>query len=173
MPLPVEQREDKGMTDQRQSIMSRQSVLEPDGASALVITTSEPERIFVKAALDGLLGNLRFTTNGIDALATLAAEPVAVVIVDGDAEAPSWRELLGQISRHEAGSAPRLIVMSRLADDRMWAEVLNLGAYDLLPRPLAADELAWVVRSALSDRNGSCGSARQVGVMERSTWNGY
>ena len=31
--------------------------------------------------------------------------------------------------------APCLIVTSRLADDRQWAELLNAGAFDLLAKP--------------------------------------
>jgi DNA-binding NtrC family response regulator len=158
MHLPVERLQETATMNEKRPVMARQSSSEPDRASALVVmTASQSERIFMKAALDGLRCNLRFANNRLEALAMLAAESVAVVIVDGDAKAPSWRELLAQLSRPETGPAPRFIVLSRLADSRMWAEVLNLGAYDLLPRPLAADELAWVVRSALSDRNGSCG----------------
>jgi DNA-binding response OmpR family regulator len=42
-----------------------------------------------------------------------------------------------------------LIVTSDLADDRLWAEALNLGAYDVLAKPFRAAEvfrtvsLAW------------------------------
>jgi hypothetical protein len=40
-------------------------------------------------------------------------------------------------------------VTSRLADERLWSEVLNLGGYDVLPQPLDRNEalrtigLAW------------------------------
>jgi FixJ family two-component response regulator len=40
---------------------------------------------------------------------------------------------------------PLLIVTSRLADARLWAEALNLGAYDVLAKPFDATE---VIRSA-------------------------
>ena len=41
------------------------------------------------------------------------------------------------------GSArpPLQIVTSRLANDRLWAEALNLGAYDVLARPFDAAEV--------------------------------
>lgn len=38
-----------------------------------------------------------------------------------------------------------MIVASRLADERLWAEVLNVGGYDLLVKPFEKDEVAWVV----------------------------
>jgi DNA-binding response OmpR family regulator len=37
--------------------------------------------------------------------------------------------------------APPLIVTSRLADERLWAEALNLGAYDVLAKPFDPQEL--------------------------------
>jgi DNA-binding NtrC family response regulator len=172
MPLPVEHHKEMGMANEKPTIIEGRFVPEHDGAAALVITASESERIFVTAALDGLLCNLHFAINRFEARAVLAAEPVAVMIVDGDARAFSWREWLEQISSTDTGPAPKLIVLSRFADDRMWAEALNLGAYDLLPRPLVADELAWVVRSALSERNGTHGSGWPADVKEHSAWNG-
>jgi FixJ family two-component response regulator len=45
-------------------------------------------------------------------------------------------------------NAPSLIVTSRLADDRLWAEALNLGAYDVLAKPFERLELVRSVSSA-------------------------
>jgi DNA-binding response OmpR family regulator len=44
--------------------------------------------------------------------------------------------------------APRLIVTDRLADEHLWAEVLNLGGHDVLGQPFQVDELLWVLGSA-------------------------
>ena len=67
---------------------------------------------------------------------------------------------------------PSLVVTSRLADERLWAEVLNLGAYDLLARPFNKNELTrtvalawqhWVNRHGLSARrHGVRGFAKEV-----------
>ena len=45
----------------------------------------------------------------------------------------TWRELLAEITL--TPEPPLLIVASRLADDYLWAEALNLGAYDVLAKP--------------------------------------
>jgi FixJ family two-component response regulator len=41
-----------------------------------------------------------------------------------------------------------MIVTSRLADDRLWAEALNLGVYDVLAKPFDRTELIRSVRLA-------------------------
>jgi hypothetical protein len=43
---------------------------------------------------------------------------------------------------------PKLIVSSRLADHRLWAEVLNLGGFDLLMTPFENEEVLRVTRAA-------------------------
>ena len=48
-----------------------------------------------------------------------------------------------------AAPAARVILLSRLADERLWIEALEAGAYDLLRQPLGGMEAAGVVRSAL------------------------
>jgi DNA-binding response OmpR family regulator len=73
------------------------------------------------------------------------------VLVDGD-----WRDLLQDLQREE--TMPPLIVSSRLADDRLWAEVLNLGGYDLLMKPFTAVEVSRVVRLAAHRGSKSAGS---------------
>ena len=49
---------------------------------------------------------------------------------------------------------PNLIVSSPRADERLWAEVLNLGAFDLLMgAPFEPEEVLRVTESAWSARN--------------------
>ena len=57
----------------------------------------------------------------------------------------NWQELL-----EDAQAAESLVlVASRQADERLWAEVLNLGGFDLLALPFQSDELKRVLSSAL------------------------
>jgi DNA-binding NtrC family response regulator len=66
----------------------------------------------------------------------------AVVICDTELPDGNWRDVLDELAP-KALPMP-LIVASRLADDRLWAEVLNLGGYDVLAKPFQRDE---VIRS--------------------------
>ena len=64
--------------------------------------------------------------------------PFALVLCDGDIGASTWKELLSAIQ--ELHDPPLMIVASHHADERLWAEALNLGAYDVLAKPLDAQE---------------------------------
>jgi len=48
----------------------------------------------------------------------------------------------------EVGVFPAVIVTHRFADDRFWAEVLNLGAYDLLAQPFDQGEVRRILAHA-------------------------
>ena len=55
--------------------------------------------------------------------------------------------------------SPLLIVTARCADDQLWAEVLNLGGYDVLMKPFERTEvirvisLAWLNWKNTRERN--------------------
>jgi hypothetical protein len=57
-----------------------------------------------------------------------------VVICDIDSTGDAWQAMLADLS--DLPAPPALIVSSRLADERLWSKVLNLGGYDVLPAPL-------------------------------------
>jgi DNA-binding response OmpR family regulator len=65
---------------------------------------------------------------------------------------------------------PLFIVTSRLADERLWAEALNLGAWDVLAKPFESDEVIRIVTIATQhwqDRHGvykSCTERRKSAI---------
>ena len=69
-----------------------------------------------------------------------------VVIAQSEGSAWNWKTILDHCQR--AVWQPHLIVTSRTADERLWAEVLNLGGYDVLAQPFNRDEVERVVASA-------------------------
>jgi DNA-binding response OmpR family regulator len=74
-----------------------------------------------------------------------------VVISDSSlSDGHCWRDLLIEIETME--DPPLLIVADRLADDRLWAEVLNLGAHDLLAKPFDKREVLYAVSTACRRR---------------------
>jgi DNA-binding response OmpR family regulator len=57
-----------------------------------------------------------------------------------------WTQLLDEIRL--LSIPPLLIVTSRVADDYVWAEALNRGAYDVLARPFDRTEVTRILSSA-------------------------
>ena len=86
---------------------------------------------------------------------------VSVVLCESDLRPGTWIDVLGQVQRLPV--APSVIVTSRLADDRLWAEALNLGAYDVLANPFERTELLRSVRLAWEHwRRAATGAPPQV-----------
>jgi DNA-binding response OmpR family regulator len=75
-----------------------------------------------------------------------------VVICEHSLPDGDWKLLLADLDK--VALRPNLIVSSRLADERLWAEVLNLGAFDLLlGAPFEPEEVLRVTESAWSAWN--------------------
>ncbi len=71
---------------------------------------------------------------------------IPIVLVERDLAPGSWRDLFEHAARLPA--PPLLIVTSRLADERLWAEAINVGAYDVLSKPFDVQEVCRVVEAA-------------------------
>lgn len=80
------------------------------------------------------------------ASAIIRSNRVAVAICERDLPDGDWRAVLDQLERFS--TAPLSIVASRLADDVLWADVLNMGGYDVLLKPFESTEVMWSVTSA-------------------------
>jgi DNA-binding NtrC family response regulator len=89
---------------------------------------------------------LRTASTYAEALAILSEEVVPVVIVERDVPPYCWKDVLTKVASMTNPS--RLIVASDNADPRLWGEVLNLGAYDVLAKPFESAELFASVSSA-------------------------
>jgi len=81
-----------------------------------------------------------------EAIAAIAEQHPDVVLCEASLPDGSWRDLLEDLSRKL--NPPHLIATSRLADEYLWAEVLNLGGYDVLAKPFDAEEVCRVVQFA-------------------------
>jgi DNA-binding response OmpR family regulator len=76
----------------------------------------------------------------------LGETPIAIVVCESELLPGTWREVLEHLLL--LPDPPLLIVTSRLADERLWAEALNLGAYDVLAKPFNTSEVIRVLNSA-------------------------
>jgi DNA-binding response OmpR family regulator len=81
-----------------------------------------------------------------EAIAAIAERHPDVVLCEASLPDGNWKDLLEDLSGRL--NPPYLIVTSHLADEHLWAEVLNLGGYDVLAKPFDAEELCRVVEFA-------------------------
>jgi DNA-binding response OmpR family regulator len=88
-----------------------------------------------------------YTVGGwAEAMRVLDRSPVPVVLCESELPDGNWKDLLRAAA--VVPNPPVMIVTSRLADERLWAEVLNLGGYDVLATPFDASEITRVISSA-------------------------
>ena len=84
--------------------------------------------------------------DGVDLLRQ-ARHGIRAVICDHCLPDGDWKSVLAELD--SMPDHPSFIVSSRLADERLWAEVLNLGAFDLLlGSPFVPEEVLRVTQSA-------------------------
>ena len=75
---------------------------------------------------------------------------IAVILCAEHLRDGSWMDVLDHISF--LPDPPSLIVISRAANERLWAEALNLGAWDVLAKPLDRREVIRSVKSGWQHR---------------------
>lgn len=115
--------------------------------TVLLVSTHPSDRLDLQRIMARSSWRLQVRATCGDGLALLRQKRVAVVICDGERDGHDWRWLLYEMA--DLPAPPKLIVSSRLADERLWAEVLNLGGYDVLATPFDEHEvlracfLAW------------------------------
>ena len=76
----------------------------------------------------------------------LERERYDVVLTEADLPDGSWVDVLNFAGWLNSPSA--VIVTHPFADDRLWAEVLNLGGYDLLAQPFYISEVQRILSNA-------------------------
>jgi len=114
--------------------------------SALLVGEFDQDRLLVDDIFRRAGWRLFEVPGGREAMECLERNPVQVVIVEKEGPGWHWKNVLSDL--RQLTHPPQLIVTSRNADDRLWAEVLNIGGYDVLPQPLNPDEVRRVVAAA-------------------------
>ena len=92
---------------------------------------------------------LYHATTRAEALRFFDRHRLPVIVVEQTLPDGYWQDVLEGIYA-SVESPPHIIVSSRLADDHLWAEVLNLGGYDLLTEPFKREEVERIINSAMS-----------------------
>jgi len=126
---------------------ARQPIESPDQPAAFLLVSPCPhDHLVLAGILKGPDWQCHKSQGCREALELLERHPVAVLLCERDQPDGCWHDLLEATAKH--APPPSLIVYSRLADEYLWAEVLNLGGYDVLIKPFDRDEVLRVADSA-------------------------
>jgi hypothetical protein len=90
----------------------------------------------------------------------LGSHRVSVVLCQSIFTGGNWRDALACVS--DLPSPPRLIVTSEAVDNWLWAEVLNLGGYDVLAQPFRELEVVRILSSAVRRWEGQTTSRPRI-----------
>ncbi len=96
-----------------------------------------------------------------EALDALSRRPIPVIVCNRELPDRGWKSLLEGCRNRAPHPSP--VVFRRLAGAGLWAEVLNLGRFDVLGTPFDAGEVARVSVLAWQSCNNSGAPARAAG----------
>ena len=103
----------------------------------LTVSACRGNHVFLEQVFCDTNWELREARTYRDALKILCHDRMPVVICEYCLPDGNWKDILSQVA--VLPDAPRLIVTSREPDESLWAEVLNMGGYDVLATPFEKD----------------------------------
>ena len=102
------------------------------------------------ACLRGIFSQSNWKIFGVqdcrEAMHFLRRNRISVVVCECELPDGDWKRLLRSLPTLDR--PPLLVVTSRNADHALWAEVLNLGAYDVLSKPFDRAEVTRIISLA-------------------------
>lgn len=123
--------------------------MHPESVSTPVVLLALPartDRIYARSILDRAGIQTLEASNYRELVIELAKSGADVIVCDEHLPGGSWKDVLGQIAW--LSEPPKLIVAAGEVCVPLWAEVLNLGAFDVLMKPFEPGELLQVALSA-------------------------
>jgi FixJ family two-component response regulator len=130
--------------------------------TVLAVSAFAEDRRSLRRIFDHSHWKLQFTRTYPQTQTALRASSVGVVISESLlCDGHRWTDLLSEMQ--EMKYPPPLIVADRLADESLWAEVLNLGGFDLLAKPFEEKEVLHAVSTACR----RCESERRTAALRK------
>lgn len=113
---------------------------------ALLISPLEEDHVFLQR-LFGLEGWTLVSVRSLERASALIREnTVPVIVVERDLFPGTWKDVLDITCL--LPNPPLVIVTSLHADEFLWVEALNLGAHDVIAKPLDQVELLRILNFA-------------------------
>lgn len=117
-----------------------------ENISVLLVSPYGDDYTALKALLSPDSWSIGRCNGASDALQEIGTGRPVLVICERDLPDGTWRTVLAGCEA--SSNPPALLVISRHADESLWAEVLNLGGYDVLLKPFDRVELSRVTAMA-------------------------
>lgn len=130
------------MTNDRGQVSSPENP-ESDRTAVLVISSSAAQRQCIEKAARVSSWKISVAGGWRDACFVLSRCGVDVIFCDDRLADGTWKDVLSTIA--PMPQAPRLVVLSDGVSAGMCAEVMNLGGFDVLNRPLREDDIGRAV----------------------------
>jgi DNA-binding NtrC family response regulator len=112
------------------------------------LVVSEQDRSVLTAICGHEPLDMHFVESCPEAIA-LAQQLIApVILFDRDWPETEWRIAIEKLAALPHGAC--IILMSGVADDYLWQELIRRGGYDVLAKPLRTDAAARALKLALS-----------------------
>jgi DNA-binding response OmpR family regulator len=138
----------------------------PENISILVVSPHPDDLTCLRHMLNQRDWRITLSTHAAEATREISVQNPSVIICERDLPDGTWKDILRHTER--MAHAPLLLVVSRHADENLWAEVLNLGGYDVLLKPFDGAELVRVVGMAWrSWMSGFSNAAAPIGMTSR------
>ncbi len=119
-----------------------------DKIAVLAITSNAGDRHLLSGFSIRGQWDLVFTSSCQEALAILESGRAAVVVCDRDLPGPDWRECVSSLAG--ARSESPILLMSSTYDKYLWEEVVHIGGYDVVQKPLLEEQAVRAVNLAWS-----------------------
>ncbi len=134
--------------------------------TVLLVSSSPEDHLSLRHLLAHTKWVLLEAETCAEAATVLTNVHVPVVICDDVLRDGGWKDVLSLTTGGE--DTPPVIVSSRVADDYLWAEVLNLGGYNVLDKPFDIRELTRVVSLAYRQHHETCSRSKGGPVLARA-----
>ena len=119
--------------------------------TALVVMSQE-RRSRLLDHLSGVGVNVRTASSCEEAVALLREDPeVRVVLTDLALPDGSWFDVLNCVG--DLKSSAEVVVCARVADERLWTQVLEAGGFDVLVEPYQEREVRRILGAASTGRS--------------------
>ena len=116
------------------------------GAVLFVSSSVEDARTLVPM-LDAVGIPFSHATDLAQAKKLLESNVFSAVLTEVNLPDGTWKDVVGSVGQIRRGVA--VVVTDLLADTSLWVDVLEFGAYDLLPKPFCCGEVQRILTNAV------------------------